>query len=428
VVVRARRGGFPAQAFSLTVEEGLGLRRDGTLVIDNSDVCNNKIRTQDTRSVKVRFDISEVSQEEKFGAMLVSPKEWRAGRKKADSEWPDARTEAVNTLYKPTLVKVKPLAIPLPEKYAGQRFFRPELPRDPYKTPLVLPPPTFEYGGRLTEERMKEISFGPEGWLNDEERQLMLSVLRLREQAIAFDDTEKGTLSREYAKDYEIPVIEHKPWNDASIPIPRALYPKVVELLKKEVEAGDLEPSSAPYATRWFTVAKKNGKIRKVVDASPMNSITIRDTGRPPVIDEMIQEFVGFETYALFDLYRGYEQRWLSEKSRDMTSIRTPIGLLRCTKLPQGACNSPAEFQRTMAWVLQDEIPDVCIPFLDDAGVKGSASNYGGELMPGSTVRRFIFEHAVKVERILYRLEHANVTVSGPKMVLITPALEIAGS
>ena len=332
------------------------------------------------------------------------------------------------TMYKPKGVKVKPLAVQMPEKYTGERFFRPPLPRDPYETPLVLPAPPFVFGGRLTEDRVELIDFGPVDYLHEEEQQLLLSVLQLREKALAFDDSEKGCLSREYALDYEVPVVEHRPWNESTIPIPRPLYPKVIEMLRKEIEAGDLEPSSSPYATRWFNVAKKNGSLRKVLDASPMNAVTVRDTGVPPKMADFVQDFVGRQCYALFDLFRGYEQRWLAEKSRDMMTIRTPLGNLRATKIPQGACNSPAEFQRTIEHVLQPEIPDHLSPFLDDIGVKGPSSDYNGELVNGTNVRKFVWEHACNLERILFRLEHAGMTVSGAKLVMISPALEIVGS
>ena len=36
---------------------------------------------------------------------------------------------------------------------------------------------------------------------------------------------------------------------------------KLMELLKQKVEMGILEPSSAPYSNRWFTVPKKNGTL-----------------------------------------------------------------------------------------------------------------------------------------------------------------------
>lgn len=335
----------------------------------------------------------------------------------------------VNTMYKPVGVKVRPLAVPLPEQYSIPRYFRPPLPRDPYKTPLKLPPPIFVPGGRLTEERVKLIDFGPEDFLTEMEKQLLLGVLKMHERALAFDRSEKGLLRRDYATDYEVPVVPHTPWVDRQIPIPKALMQKVTEHIQKEIEAGDLEPSFSPYVTRWFMVQKPNGGLRKVVDASSMNRVTIRDSGVPPNVQDFIQEFIGHATYALADLFSGYDQRALSVRSRDMTTIQTPLGLFRHTKLLQGATNSVAEFQRSVSWVYQPEIPQVIRPFVDDIAMKGPTSTYNNELLnPNYDVRRFVWEHAVALERLLLRTEHAGLAISGTKFTVITPALNILGN
>ena len=68
------------------------------------------------------------------------------------------------------------------------------------------------------------------------------------------------------------------------------------------------------------------------------------------------------------------------------------------------------------------------MPFIDDIGVKGPISNYNDEVVVGSTVRRWLWEHVVNLERILFRLEDAELTVSGAKLVTVTPALSIVGS
>jgi hypothetical protein len=56
--------------------------------------------------------------------------------------------------------------------------------------------------------------------------------------------------------------IPHLPWNLKPISVPRALLPNLVELPKEKMEAKILERSIAPYLNRWFTVKKKNGKLR----------------------------------------------------------------------------------------------------------------------------------------------------------------------
>ena len=80
--------------------------------------------------------------------------------------------------------------------------------------------------------------------------------------------------------------------------------PMLMELLRQKVELGILEPLSAPYSNRWFTIPKKNGMMRFIQDLQPVNKVTIRNTGVGPLIDE----FVGRSIYSVGDLYSGYDQ------------------------------------------------------------------------------------------------------------------------
>ena len=55
------------------------------------------------------------------------------------------------------------------------------------------------------------------GFLQPREVDLLVFVLQTQQQALAFDDSERGTFSDKYFPDYEIPVIEHIPWVQAPI-------------------------------------------------------------------------------------------------------------------------------------------------------------------------------------------------------------------
>jgi hypothetical protein len=60
--------------------------------------------------------------------------------------------------------------------------------------------------------------------------------------------------------------------------------------------------------------------------------VTIRNAGIGPTIDEFVETFVVNSIYSVGDLYSGYDQFQLAVKSRDLTTMRTPLGLVRmCT-------------------------------------------------------------------------------------------------
>ena len=66
--------------------------------------------------------------------------------------------------------------------------------------------------------------------------------------------------------------------------------------------------------------------------------------------------------------------------------------------------------------------------FVDDIGIKGGRDEYGGEKIEGNeNIRRFIWEYAVGLERVLFRVEESGLTVKGQKLVAVTDEMEIVG-
>ena len=204
-------------------------------------------------------------------------------------------------------------------------------------------------------------------------------------------------------------------------------------MLKEKIRAGVYEPSESSYRSRWFCVAKKNGKLRIVHDLQQLNSITIRDAGMPPILDNFVEPFAGCQCYTVFDLFWGFDARRLDVGSRHLTSFESPIGTLRLTSLPMGFTNSPAEFQKCMAFILQDEMPQCANVFIDDLPIKGPKTQYldqegKPETLAGNPqIRRFIWEHANDVHRIMHRIGHAGATFSAKKTQTCRPEVLVVG-
>ncbi|MBW0546178.1 hypothetical protein O181_085893 [Austropuccinia psidii MF-1] len=124
----------------------------------------------------------------------------------------------------------------------------------------------------------------------------------------------------------------------------------------------------------------------------------------------------------------GYDERELDINRRPLTTFETPLGRLQLTRLPQGETNSVAVYQAQMTWTLQEEIPEHLGIFIDDGGIKGPRSTYKNEtLKENPLIRRFVWEYAVTLERILCRIEEAGLTISGSKFACCVPALDILG-
>lgn len=125
--------------------------------------------------------------------------------------------------------------------------------------------------------------------------------------------------------------------------------------------------------------------------------------------------------------------RLVHPKSRDLTAFYTPLGLLRITALPMGYTNSPAEFQNCMTFIIQPEIPDCANIFIDDLGIKGPQSAYldtngiPEKIPENPDIRKFIWEHANDVHRVMHRIECAGATFSPKKCKICRPEAVIVG-
>ena len=247
-----------------------------------------------------------------------------------------------------------------------------------------------------------------------------------REGAIAFDWTECTKIHEDVSPPILIKTVPHNAWQERNFPCPKALIPVVVKMLLERLDRGVLEKCNGPYRNPWFLVAKKAaGAYRLINAAMKMNSVSLRDANMPPSVDEFSEEFAGCYCASLIDFFSGYDQLTLDIRSRDMTAFMTPLGLLRMTTVPQGATNSVAQFVRVIMTILEDLFPKVAMPFLDDIGVKGPYTDYGGELkLPG--IRRFVFEHLQNLDVTLDRIERAGACI-GPKSQFCHNGMGIVG-
>jgi hypothetical protein len=343
----------------------------------------------------------------------------------------DTLVFSVFTMYKRVDKKVKPVSTSFPEEC----YVRRQVPVDPLLSLPKLPihPPDFFPTRKITDERLKILNINEKGFLSPEEEKLFKHIMVLNEEAIAFEDVERGTFKESYFSPYIIPTVPHRPWEDKNIPIPAGLREKVMEVLKLKIDAGVYEQSQASYRSKWFVVLKKNGKLRIVHDLQPLNGITIRDAGMLPIVDDFVDGFAGRQCYTVFDLFWGFDARKIHPKSRGLTAFMTPLGLLQITSLPTGFTNSPAEFQKCMAIILKEEMPEVANIFIDDLPIKGPKTQYldsngKPEVLPENpNIRRFIWEHAQDVHRIMHKVKLSGATFAANKAQICLPEVLIIG-
>jgi hypothetical protein len=94
-----------------------------------------------------------------------------------------------------------------------------------------------------------------------EEQKLAVQVLMNSEQALAWEESEKGCFKDEYFPPVIIPMIKHTPWAHCQPPIPPGIKDEVIKLIQAKIASGVYEPSNSSYQSRWFCVTKKNGAV-----------------------------------------------------------------------------------------------------------------------------------------------------------------------
>jgi hypothetical protein len=155
----------------------------------------------------------------------------------------------------------------------------------------------------------------------------------------------------------------------------------LVEIVKERLDQGIFEYSLGPYANRYFLVEKKNGKWRFIQDVRHLNKVTTKDANVSPIMEDVLERLAGYPCYTILDAMSGYDQIPLSEESRDLTAIWTPLGLVRLAALPQGFRNSVAIFERIMSRT-PGELKGTCAEnFVDDITVKGKTKEINETLL-----------------------------------------------
>jgi len=220
-------------------------------------------------------------------------------------------------------------------------------------------------------------------------------------------------------------MIPHKPWAQQNIPIPPRIYDEVCCLIKVKLDTGMYEPSNSSYHSRWFCVVKKDGKSLCIVHSLELlNQVTIKHAGVTPFTDQIGKHFAGHACSGMLDLYVGYDEHGLAETSCNLTIFQSPFGALHIVTLPMGWTNSVPIFHDDVTCILQPEIPETMVPYIDDVPIHRPATCYqlpngDEEWIPENPgIRRFVWEHFQGLNHIIQHVKYCGGTFSGYKLLL----------
>ena len=127
---------------------------------------------------------------------------------------------------------------------------------------------------------------------------------------------------------------------------------------------------SSSNATPIVEVQKRTGGVRICGDYKvSLNKFVKQVPVKNSNVNDMFVKLGNNRVYSHIDLEHEYLQLKLDEKSKDLTTINTQLGLFRYERLPYGISASPGIFESVLVKIL-DCLPGV-ISYMDDILVMG---------------------------------------------------------
>ena len=120
------------------------------------------------------------------------------------------------------------------------------------------------------------------------------------------------------------------------------------EFIDEQLLKGYIEPSKSSYASPFFFVKKKDGKLRPVQDYRALNSWTIKNQYPLPLIPVLIRDLGGAFIYSKLDVRWGYNNIRIKVGDEWKAAFKTKRGLHQPKVMFFGMSNSPPTFQGFM--------------------------------------------------------------------------------
>lgn len=80
--------------------------------------------------------------------------------------------------------------------------------------------------------------------------------------------------------------------------------------------------------------------------------------------NDLFATLAGGKQFSKINLTSAYQQLWLEDESRELTTINAQGGLYKVTRLPFGVASTPTLFQKVMDTILQGLPKVIC--YIDD--------------------------------------------------------------
>jgi hypothetical protein len=128
------------------------------------------------------------------------------------------------------------------------------------------------------------------------------------------------------------------------------------KFLDEMVAKGYIRPSKSPYASPFFFVKKKDGKLRPVQDYRWLNSHMVRNQYPLPLIAQLISDLSGAHIFSKVDVRQGYNNVCIKKGDEWKAAFKTKFGHWEPLVMFFGLTNSPSTFQEMMNIIYKEVI------------------------------------------------------------------------
>ena len=182
-----------------------------------------------------------------------------------------------------------------------------------------------------------------------------------------FDAVFQDTPGRADVTPFRIETGDAKPISACPRRIPDRWRSKIQQELKNLLQAGIIVPSRSPWASPIVPVPKPNDEVRMCVDYRSLNAVTQSDVYPLPHIEKLLEEVSKSHYITTLDLVKGYYQFPVLEDHQCKTAFVTPNGKWEFTRMPFGLKGAPAQFQREMDDLFQQD--ENMSAYIDDVAI-----------------------------------------------------------
>ena len=184
---------------------------------------------------------------------------------------------------------------------------------------------------------------------------------------------------------------------------------EIHKFIQEHLTQGTIHISKSPYATNFFFVKKKDGKLRPVQDYHPLNKWTKKNKNVSPLINQIIDCLSGCTLFTMVDICWGYNNIQIKPRDEWKAAFLTPEGLFEPMVMFFGMTNSPAMFQMMMNAIFWQEVGEGWLSvYMDNMAIHMAR-------LPHNSEEQHIQRHQSYVHRILMKLEENDLYLKPEK-------------